>query len=157
MSWDVVSRHPHDFSSSSILWSAPVLPAAKHTHNMMRPPPVLHGWDDVLLLASLPIFPPNITMVIMAKQFYFCFIRPEDISPSCEVANHSLAFLWQFWSSGFFLAERPFRLCRYKTCFTMDIDTFVPVSSSIFPRSFAAVLGLICTFRTKVCQIKVYL
>ena len=32
----------------------------------------------------------------------------------------------------------------------MDIDTFIPVSSSIFTRSFAVVLGLICTFRTKV-------
>ena len=36
------------------------------------------------------------------------------------------------------------------TCFTVDIDTFVPVSSSIFTMSFAVVLGLICTFRTKV-------
>ena len=34
--------------------------------------------------------------------------------------------------------------------FTGDIDTFVPVSSSIFTRSFAVVLDLICTFRTKV-------
>jgi hypothetical protein len=34
--------------------------------------------------------------------------------------------------------------------FTVDIDTFVPVCSSIFTRSFAVVLGLICTFRTKV-------
>ena len=32
----------------------------------------------------------------------------------------------------------------------MDIDTFVPVSSRIFTRSFAVVPGLICTFRTKV-------
>ena len=32
----------------------------------------------------------------------------------------------------------------------VDIDAFVPVSSSIFTRSFAVVLGLICTFRTKV-------
>ena len=31
----------------------------------------------------------------------------------------------------------------------MDIDTFVPVSTSIFT-TFAVVLGLICTFRTKV-------
>ena len=30
----------------------------------------------------------------------------------------------------------------------MDIDTFVPVSSSIFTRSFAIVLGLIFTFRS---------
>jgi hypothetical protein len=42
--------------------------------------PVLHGWDGVLQLASLPLFPPNIMMVIMAKQFDFYFIRPEDIS-----------------------------------------------------------------------------
>ena len=92
----------------------------------------------------------------MAKQFYVCFIRPEDISKKvrslspCAVANPSLSFSWRFWSSGFFLAERPFRLCRYRTYFTVDIDYFIPVSYSIFTRSFAVVLGLICTFRTKV-------
>ena len=48
------------------------------------------------------------------------------------------------------LAERPFRLCRYRTSVTMDIDTFVPVSSSIFISSFAVVPKLICTFRIKV-------
>ena len=96
----------------------------------------------------------------MAKQFYFCFIRPENISPksmicplsSCAVAYRSLDFLWQFWSSGFCLAKRPVRLCRYRTCFTVDIATFVPVSYSIFTRSFAVVLKLICTFGTNVCS-----
>ena len=34
--------------------------------------------------------------------------------------------------------------------FPVDIDTFVPGSSSIFTTSFAVLLGLICTFRTKV-------
>ena len=34
----------------------------------------------------------------------------------------------------------------------MDVDAFVPVSSSIFTKYFAVVLGLICTFRTKVCS-----
>ena len=34
---------------------------------------MLHGWDGVLQFASLPLFPPNITMVIMAKQLYFLF------------------------------------------------------------------------------------
>ena len=117
--------------------------------------PVLHGWDGVLQLASLPLFPPNIMMVIMAKQFYFCLIKPEtflqkvrSLSP-CAVANRSLAFSWQFWSSGLFLAEPPFRLCRYRTRFTVAIDTFVPVSSSIFTRPFAIVLILICTFHNK--------
>ena len=40
----------------------------------------------------------------------------------------------------------------YRTRFTVDIDTFVSVSSSIFTRSFSVVLGLIWTFRTKVCS-----
>jgi hypothetical protein len=34
--------------------------------------------------------------------------------------------------------------------FTVDIDTFVPVSASIFTGFFAVVLALICTFHTKV-------
>ncbi|XP_051527062.1 uncharacterized protein LOC127425298 isoform X1 [Myxocyprinus asiaticus] len=116
---------------------------------------MLHGWDDVLQLASPTLFPPNITMVIMAKRFNFCFIRPKDISTKSKIfapyalANCSLAFLWRIWSSGFFLAEQPFRLCRYRTHFTVDIDTCLPVSSSIFIRSFAVVLGLTCTFHTK--------
>ena len=127
----------------SILWSGSRAPPQHDAST-----PMLHGWDGVLQLAILPLFPPNITMVIMAKQFYFCFIRPEGISPkvrslsSRAVANRSLAFLWRFWSNGFFLAERPFRLCGYRSRFTVDIDTFVHVSSSIFTRSFVVVLGL---------------
>jgi hypothetical protein len=58
--------------------------------------PVHHGCDGVFWLASLPLCPPNIMMVIMAKQFYFCFIGPEDISPksTCAVANRSLSFFY---------------------------------------------------------------
>ena len=73
------------------------------------------------------------------------FVQP--LSP-CAVANRSLAFLWWFWNSGFFLAEWPFRF-QYRTC-TVDIDTFVPIFSSIFTRSFTVILRLMCTFRTKV-------
>uniref|UniRef100_A0A8C8LZJ1 C2H2-type domain-containing protein n=1 Tax=Oncorhynchus tshawytscha TaxID=74940 RepID=A0A8C8LZJ1_ONCTS len=50
--------------------------------------PVLRVWDGVLRLASLPLFPPNIMMVIMAKQFYFCFLRPEDISKKYDLCPH---------------------------------------------------------------------
>ena len=79
----------------------------------------------------------NSTVVIMIKQFYFYFIRPEDSSPKimifapmCSCKRQSGFFLWQFGSSGFFLDERPFRLCRYTTRFTVDIDTCVPVSTA---------------------------
>jgi hypothetical protein len=78
---------------------------------------VLQGWDGVLRLASLPLFPPNITMVIMAKQVYFVssdqriFLQKVLSLSPFAVANRSLAFLWRFWSSGFFLDEGPFRLC----------------------------------------------
>ena len=143
---------PHD-AIYFVKCTSPSCSKAPPQHDAANP--VLHGWDGVLRLASLPLFPPNIKMVIMAKQFYFSsdqrtFLQKLNILSPCAVANRSLALLWRFWSSGFFLAERPFRLCWYRTCFTVDIDTFVPVSSSIFTRSFAVVLGLICTFCTKV-------
>ena len=41
-----------------------------------------------------PPFPPNITMVIMAKLFCFCFIRPEDISPASSPGPLLLFWDW---------------------------------------------------------------
>jgi hypothetical protein len=61
---------------------------------------VLHGWDGVLQLASLFLFPPNITMAIMAKQLYFWFIRPEDISPKSTIFVPMCSCTLQ---SGFFM------------------------------------------------------
>ena len=86
----------------------------------------------------------------MFHQFRGHFFKKYDLCPHVQLQTIVWLFLWRFWSNGFFLAEWPFRLCRYRTCFTVDIDTFVPVSSNIFTRSFAVVLELICTFRTKV-------
>ena len=87
------------------------------------------------------------------QTFPFLFHQTKyDLCPHVQLQTVDWLFLWRFWSSGFFLAERPFRLCRYRTCLTVDIDTFVPVSSSIVTISFAVVLGLICTFHTKVCS-----
>ena len=139
----------------SILWSAPVPLAAKHPHNMMLPPRASRlGW------CSSACKPPPFsskhnnghhgqTVLFFSHQTRGHLSKKYDLRP-CSVANRSLAFLWRFWSSGFFLAEEPFRLCRYRTRFTVDIDTFVPVSSSFITRSFAVVLGLICTFLMKV-------
>ena len=59
--------------------------------------PVLHNWDGVLWLASIPRFPPNITMVTKAKQFYFCFIRPEDISPKITIFVSMQTVVWLFY------------------------------------------------------------
>ena len=50
--------------------------------------PVFLGCDGVLRLASLPLFTPNITMVIMAKQFYFCFIRPVHFPQNNNLCPH---------------------------------------------------------------------
>ena len=140
----------------SILWSAPVPPAAKHPHNMMLPSRCFTVGMVFFGVQASPFFLqtkqwslwPNSSIVVSSDQRTF-FQKVWSLS-SCAVENRSLYFLWRIWSSGFFLAERPFRLCRYRTRFTVDIDTFVPVSSSIFTRSFAVVLGLICTFRTTI-------
>ena len=87
--------------------------------------PVLHGWDGVLQLASLPLFPPNRTVVIMAKQFYFCFIKPEDISPKSTIFVHVQlqTVVWLFYDGfGVVASSLLSGLSGY-----VDIDTFVPV------------------------------
>jgi hypothetical protein len=72
---------PHD-AIYFVMCTSPSCSKAPPQHDAATP--VLHGWDGVLQLASLPLFPPNRMMVIVAKQFHFCFIKPEDISPkSC--------------------------------------------------------------------------
>ena len=73
-------------------------------------------------------------------------MRAEGISPNVQLQT----VIWLF--HGGFGAVASSLLsdlsgCRHKSHFTVDIDTFV---FSIFTRSFAAVLGLICTFHTKV-------
>ena len=141
MIWDFASIFPHNFPTS---WCH--LFCEVHQSLLQQCTPTTWCCHGVLRLASLPLFPPNITMVIMAKQFYF------SLCPHVQLQTVVWLFLWWFWSSGFFLAEWPFRLCRYRTRFTVDLDTFVPVSFSIFTRraSFVVVLRLICTFHTKV-------
>ena len=64
--------------------------------------PVLHGCEGDLQLASLPLFTTNSTMVITAKQFYFCFIRPEktsskkyDLCPHVQLQT----VVWLFYGS----------------------------------------------------------
>jgi hypothetical protein len=86
---------PHD---DHVKCTSPSCSKAPSQHEAATP--VLHGWDGVLRLASLALFPPNITMVIMAKQLYFCFIRTEDISPkgTVFVPMCSLAFYGGFSS-----------------------------------------------------------
>jgi hypothetical protein len=62
----------------------------------------------------------------MAKQFYFCFIRPEDISPEstnlspCAVANHSLAFLMAVLKQWLLPCWAGFQVMSNRTNFTVD-------------------------------------
>ena len=111
MSWDVASIYPHTFPSS---WCH--LFCEVHETLLQQSTPTTwccHPHASRLGLCSLACKPPPYSSkhndIIMAKQFYFCFIRPKvrSLSP-CAVANRSLAVLWWFWSSGVFLAERPF-------------------------------------------------
>jgi hypothetical protein len=68
----------------------------------------------------------------------------------CAVANLSVAFFMPVLEQWFLPCWAAFQIVDIGLVFTVDIDTFVSVSSSIFTRSFSVVLGLICTFCTKV-------
>ena len=102
---------------------------------------VLHGWDGVLACKPPPFSSKHNdgqTVLFLFHQTRGHLSKNYDLCPHVQLQTVVWLFLWWFWSSGFFLAR-----------FTGDIDTFVPVSSSIFTRSFAVVLKLISTFRTK--------
>jgi hypothetical protein len=124
----------------SILWTAPVPPAAKHPHSMMLPPPCVTVGIVFFGLQASP-FSSKHNDGHLSKKY--------DLCPHVQLQT----VVWLFYGGFGAVASSllsSFSGCQYRTCFTVDIDTFVPVSSSIFTRSFAAVLGLIYTFCTKV-------
>lgn len=110
----------------SVFWSAPVPSEATHPHNML-----LHG---VLQFPVLTFF----------LETYWWSLRP-----------NSYTFVWS--DQRIFLQKvKSLPPCAHANsigiCFTVDIDTCLTVSSSIFRRSFDVVLGFICTFLTKICS-----
>jgi hypothetical protein len=94
MSSDVASIYTHNFPPHDAIYIVKCT-CSKTPPQHDAATPVLHGWDGVLRLASLPLFPTNIMMVVMAKQF--CFIRPEAsslLSGLSGYVNIGLVLLW---------------------------------------------------------------
>lgn len=103
---------------------------AAQQHNSAAPE--FHDW----------CLPPNLTTVIIAKQFHFSIIRPEDVvlkisAPVCSCSLFFVLFVFVIiinimmclWSTGFFLAKWLDLVCIFSkglTVFTVDIDIFVP-------------------------------
>lgn len=85
------------------------------SHNTMLPP-LYFTVGGILKLASFPHFPSNIPLIVMTKQFNFKF--------------HQLTGYEWLFSSG-----------RYRTRFTVDNNTTLPVSASILTRSFCCCSG----------------
>ena len=89
--------------------------------------PVLHRWDGVFRLASLPLFPPNITMVIMAKQFFFGFIRhfskKYDLCPHVQLQTVVWLFHGSFGAVASSLLSGLSGYVDIGLVFTVDIDT----------------------------------
>ena len=159
MSWDVASIYPHNFLSSWCHLFCEVhqslLQQCTHTTRCCHPRSSQLGW------CSSACKPPPFsskhndghygqTVLFLFHQTRGHFSKKYDLCPHVQLQAVVCLFYVDFGAVASSFVERPFRLCQNRTRFTVDIDTFVPVSSSIFTRSFAVVLGLICTFRTKV-------
>ena len=78
------------------------------------------------------------------------FSKNYDLCPHVQLQTVVWLFLWRFGAVASSLLSGLSGYVDIGLVFTVDIDTCVPVSSSIFTRSFTVDLGLICTFRTKV-------
>ena len=132
----------------SILWSAPVPPAAKHPHNIMLPPPCFTVGMVFFGLQAFPFFLQTQRWSLWPNSSIFVSSDQRTFPQKYDLCSHVQlkTVVWLFFNGGFGAVASSLLsdLSSY-----VDIDTFATVSSSIFTRSFAVVLGLICTFLTK--------
>lgn len=135
------------FMKSSRCWCSKTAPQ----HDVATS--VLHCWTS-----SSPLFPPNVTFVIIAIQLCDRIIRPQDLSPEikifelcffvCFFVFYLQTVIWPFYVS--LASFLPSSLSAHaKTRFTVNKNTFVPALGSIFTRPLAFVLGLSSSFWTK--------
>ena len=118
--------------------------------------PMLHGWDGVLQLACKP--PPfsskhndghyGQTVLFLFHQTRGHFSKKYNLCPHVLVAF----FYGGFVAVASFLLSSLSGYVDIGLVFTVDKDTFVPVSSSILTTSFAVIKGLIFTYSTKVSK-----
>ena len=100
MSWDVASIYPHNFPSSCchLFWPAPVLPAAKHPHNMMLQPSCFTVGMVFFSLQASPFFLQtwwslwsNSSIIVSSDQK--TFLQKCDLCPHV----HLQTVVWLFY------------------------------------------------------------
>ncbi|MEQ2177490.1 hypothetical protein GOODEAATRI_004096 [Goodea atripinnis] len=69
---------------------------------------ILHSWDDVLRLASFLLFPPKLTMIIMAKHFILVSSEHgKNLQKSLSLSDFASSFdvvLWCFTHQHMFIS-----------------------------------------------------
>ena len=134
MSWDVASIYPHNFPPSWCHLFCEVhqslLQQSTPTTWCFHPRASRLGWCSSA--CKRPPFSSKHnkghygqTVLFLFHQTRDNFAKKYDLCPHVQLQTVVWLFLWRFWSSGFFLAERPFRLCRYRTHFTGHQSTFI--------------------------------
>ena len=121
--------------------------------DMMLPPPCFTVGMVGMVFFGLQASPFSLQtiIIIMAKQFYFCFIRPENISPKSTCPHVQLQIVvWLFY--GCFGAVASSLLSGLSDYVDIGLVLLrIEILLNLFPpASFAVVLGLIRTSRTKV-------
>lgn len=126
--------------------NVPQIGVIVHLENQFVPQLQLPGWCLEMLHQDLHIifsFPHNMiyghdNVLSLARLILLLYTEQRLLKPNCSICvfsdlrtfilkvrylsqNWYLTFLWQFSSSGMFLTEWPFRLCLYRTNFTVDI------------------------------------
>ena len=91
---------------------------------------------------------PNSCYILVSSDQRTLLLVPEyNICPVVQLQT----VVWLFYGGfGAVASSLPFRLCRYRTRFYCGYRCFCTCFLQHLYKSFAAVLGLICTFPTKV-------
>ena len=120
---------PHD----AIYFVKCTSPCSKAPPNMMLPPQCFKVGMVCFGLQAPPFFSKHNdghygqTDLFLFHQTRGHFSKKYELCPHVQLQTVGWLFK-QFWSSGFFLAERPFRLCRYRyfcTCFLQHLHTLL--------------------------------
>ena len=106
--------------------------------------PVLEGSYVVLGIKGLSLSPPNILLLIMAKQLNLCFIQKSFSLSMWSAENFHQALRCRV----FFLAWQPLSPWQYKTCLTAVIDTCLPADSNSLQAHLLVVFGWPLTIPT---------
>ncbi len=107
---------------------------------------MLHGWDGVLGIVLILLFPPNMTREVYTKKLYFGLIWPHDLLPCLLWIIQMVFGKLQTGLDMCWLEQGDFNPWRCNVLLMVTVETVVPALFRSLTGSCRVVLGWFLTF-----------